>query len=175
MKLEIIKEMMVQRNFKEYKIREGYMIGVNNNNQFIYIKIFNGKFELNTVREFLSKFNIDSSGKIEIKTRGNFVEVSQLVLICKNFQNSHVKEFKEVSKHIQLIKEDFFNINITKKTPLHEKVNPEDVSTGKYIRNKKEIAIIKEDDPNCIFYNFVKGDVIRVVRSDGEIYYRLVR
>jgi DNA-directed RNA polymerase subunit H (RpoH/RPB5) len=175
MKLEIIKEMMVQRNFREYKIREGYMIGVNDKNQFIYIKIFNGKFELNTVREFLSKFIVDSTGKIEIRTSKAIVEVVQLVIVCKSFQNSHVKEFKEVSKRIELIKGDFFNINITKKAPLHQKVSPEDVTMGQYVRNKKEIAIIKEDDPNCIFYNFVKGDVIRVVRSDGEIYYRLVR
>ena len=169
MKLDIIKEMMVQRNFREYKIRESYMIGVNDDNQFIYIKIFNGKFELNIVREFLSKFTIDSNGKIETKTSKETVEVAQLVIICKSFQNSHVKEFKEVSKHIQLIRGDFFNINITKKAPLHQKVKEN------IIRNKKEIAIIKEDDPNCIFYNFIKGDVIRVVRSDGEIYYRLVR
>jgi hypothetical protein len=175
MKLEIIKEMMVQRNFQEYKIREGYMIGINYNKQFIYIKIFNGKLELNTVREFLSKFMIDSQGKIKIKTSKDIMEVIELVIVCKNFQNSHLKEFKEVSKHIQLIKSDFFNINITKKAPLHQKVTAEDMVQNKFVRNKKEIAIIKEDDPNCIFYNFVKDDVIRVVRSDGEIYYRLVR
>jgi Chloriridovirus RNA polymerase II subunit Rpb5b len=166
MKVDIIKEMMVQRNFREYKIREDYMMGVNNDNKFIYIKIFNGKFELNVVREFLSNFIIDSNGKIEAKTSK---EIIQLVIVCKNFQNSHVKEFKDVSKRIQLIKGDFFNINITKKAPLHQKVN------DNTIRNKKEIAIIREDDPNCIFYNFTKGDIIRVIRSDGEIYYRLVR
>lgn len=168
MKVEIIKEMMVQRNFKEYKIREGYMLGVNDDNKYIYIKIFNGKFELNVVREFLwSKFIIDSEGNI--KTKISNKEVVQLVIICKSFQNSHIKEFKGVSKHIQLIRGDFFNINITKKVPLHQKVD------GNIIKNKREIAIIKEDDPNCIFYNFVRGDVIRVTRSDGDICYRLVR
>jgi len=168
MKPDIIKEMMVQRNFHEYKIREKYMIGVNDENKFLYIKIFQGKFELNVVREFLwSKFIIDSEGNITTKISNK--EVVQLVIICKSFQNSHVKEFKEVSKKIQLIRGDFFNINITKKAPLHQKIE------NNIIRNKREIAIIKEDDPNCIFYNFVKGDVIRVVRSDGDICYRLVR
>src|SRR5574344_1310005 len=92
MKLDIVKEMMVQRNFKEYKIREGYMIGVNDDNKYIYIKIFSGKFELNVVREFLwSKFIIDNEGNI--KTKISNKEVVQLVIICKSFQNSHVKEF----------------------------------------------------------------------------------
>lgn len=168
MKLEVVKEMMLQRNFKEYKIRDTYMLGVNHENKFLYIKIFNGKFELNIVREFLwSKFTIDEEGNIKLKIVDK--EVVQLVIICKSFQNSHIKEFKEISKHIQLIREDFFNINITKKAPLHQKVDPN------IIQNKREIATIKEEDPNCIFYNFVKGDVIRITRYDGDIYYRLVR
>jgi hypothetical protein len=173
MKLDIIKEMMVQRDFQEHKIREGYMIGVRYNqtnecDEYIYIKIFNGKFELNVVREFLwSKFTIDNDGNILAKISGK--NVVQLVIVCESFQNSHVKEFKEVSSHIQLIRSDFFNINTTKKAPQHQKVN------GREVRNKREIAIINEADPNCIFYNFIKGDVIRVTRSDGDICYRLVR
>jgi DNA-directed RNA polymerase subunit H (RpoH/RPB5) len=168
MKLEVIKEMMVQRNFQEYKVREGYIMGVNDNNEYIYIKIFNSKFELNVVREFLwSKFIIDSSHKIV--TKKSQKNVVHLIIICKSFQNSHVKEFKEISNHIQLIKEDFFNINITKKAPKHQKVDQS------IIYNKKELPTIKEDDPNCIFYNFVKGDLIRIIRFDGEICYRLVR
>lgn len=168
MKLEVVKEMMLQRNFKEYKIRDNYMLGINHENKFLYIKIFNGKFELNIVREFLwSKFTINEEGNIKLKIADK--EVVQLVIICKSFQNSHIKEFKEISKHIQLIREDFFNINITKKAPLHQKVDPN------IILNKREIATIKEEDPNCIFYNFIKGDVIRITRYDGDIYYRLVR
>jgi DNA-directed RNA polymerase subunit H (RpoH/RPB5) len=168
-KLEVIQEMMAQRNFKEYKKRDDYLMGVNDHNQFIYIKIYQGKFELNTVREFLwSKFIINSSG--DIVTKISQKNVVQLVIVCKNFQNSHLKEFKEISNHIQLIKSDFFNINITKKSPQHSKVI--DYS---FLKNKKELPIIKEDDPNCIFYNFKKGDIIRVVRSDGDICYRLVK
>lgn len=167
-KLEIVKQMMLQRNFIEYKIREDYMMGINKNDQYIYIKIFPGKLELNVIREFLwSKFIIDSNGTIIIKKTNK--KVVELIIICKSFQNSHVKEFKIISKHIQLIREDFFNINITKKAPLHQKVNPN------IIQNKREIAIIKTSDPNCIFYNFVEGDIIRVTRFDGDICYRIVR
>jgi DNA-directed RNA polymerase subunit H (RpoH/RPB5) len=182
-KIEIVKEMMEQRNFKECKTREdsSIIIGVNDENEYIYIKMFSSKFELNTVREFLwSKFDIDSGGVISIRQRrvessrdppglGSSPNVAQLVIICASFQNSHVKEFTEISKRIQIIKSDFFNINITKKAPLHQKVNKN------MIKNKKELPIIKEDDPNCVFYNFSKGDVIRVIRFDGDICYRLVK
>lgn len=168
MKIEIVKEMMVQRNFQEYKAREGYLLGKNNKEEYIYIKIFNDKFELNVVREFLwSKFTIDVHGNIT--TKNSKKNVVQLVIICKSFQNTHVKEFKEISKHIQLIRDDFFNINITRKAPMHQKVDKN------FINNQKELPTIKESDPNCIFYNFTKGDLIRVTRFDGDICYRVVR
>jgi DNA-directed RNA polymerase subunit H (RpoH/RPB5) len=169
MKIENVKEMMVQRNFKEYKSNENYIIGINHNRQYIYIKIYETKFELNTVREFLKlKFILNDN---EIYTKSTKKHVVQLVIICKSFQKSHVKEFRETySKNIQIIRSDFFNINITKKAPLHQKVD--DLT---FIKNKRELPIIKSDDPNCIFYNFSKGDVIRVIRSDGDICYRLVK
>ena len=177
-KIEIVKQMMIQRNFRESKTQEDCIMGINNDkNEYIYIKIFNSKFELNTVREFLwSNFDIDSSGVILIRQKpstrepaASLLEVSQLVIISTSFQNSHVKEFTEISKRIQLVRSDFFNINITKKAPLHQKV------TKDVIKNKKEIPIIREDDPNCVFYNFTKGDIIRIIRSDGDICYRLVK
>lgn len=164
---QVVKEMMVQRNFQEYKSGDGYIVGKNDNKEYIYIKIFNSKLELNVVREFLSsKFTITHSG---IFVKNTYKQVAQLIIICKSFQNLHVKEFKEMSNHIQLMKEDFFNINITKIAPKHEKVNQT------LIQNVKELPIIREDDPVCIFYNYIKGDVIRVIRKDGEIVYRLVR
>jgi DNA-directed RNA polymerase subunit H (RpoH/RPB5) len=168
-KIEIVKEMMVQRGFEEYKNGgENYLMGKSASNTYIYIKIFKGKFELNVVREFLwSKFSVNSNGDITYKKNNN--QIVQLVIVCKSFQNSHVKEFKEISNHIQLIRSDFFNINITKKAPYHHKIE------NVFNINKREIPALKDDDPNCIFYNFVKGDVIRVVRSNGDICYRLVR
>lgn len=171
MKIENIKDMMVKRNFKEYKNGESYIIGVNDNNDFIYIKMYETKFELNVVREFLkSKFILNNS---DIYTKSSKKHVAQLIIICKSFQNSHIKEFNEAySKNIQLIRNDFFNINITRKAPLHQKVD--DLSKV-HILNKKELPIIKIGDPNCVFYNFCKGDVIRIVRSDGDICYRLVK
>ncbi|ABF82122.1 hypothetical protein MIV092R [Invertebrate iridescent virus 3] len=171
MKIDVVREMMAQRGFEEYKIRPEYMVGVNREtNDYIYIKIFPGKFELNTVREFLARQFypiIDPDEKIV--TKKTFKHIVQLVIISKTFQNSHFKEFREISRRIQLIRSDFFNINITTKAPRHERV-PKD-----YIKNRFEIPIIKETDPNCIFYNFVKDDVIRVTRSDGDICYRLVK
>lgn len=158
--------MMIQRGFVTIKTFEDYLVGKTEDNKYIYVKIFNSKLELNNVRSFLSvNFTIDNEN-IFLKDTEKIID--QLVIICDSFQPNHVKEFMGISKHIQLICSGFFKINITKKAPLHQKV------PSTLIKNKREIPIIKLSDPNCIFYNFQKGDVIRVVRSDGDICYRLV-
>jgi DNA-directed RNA polymerase subunit H (RpoH/RPB5) len=167
-KINNIKEMMVQRGFETIKEYEDYLLGENiNTKEYIYIRIFNGKLELNTVRKFLCTNFTFEGGNVILKNSDKVIV--QLVIVCTSFQNSHIKEFVDISNHIQLIRSDFFNINITKKAPLHQKV------PSNLIQNKKELPIIKITDPNCIFYNFKKRDVIRVVRSDGDICYRLVK
>ena len=171
-RIENVKQMMVQRGFKICKEEESYLIGSREaqdeeDKEYIYIKIFNDKFELKVVREFLSStFNLES---FNLKLKTSNKNVVQLVIISNSFQNSHVKEFMEVSKHIQLFRSDFFDINITKKAPKHHKID------GNLIKNKREIAVIRVDDPICLFYKFEKGDLIRVIRFDGEIGYRLVK
>lgn len=170
-KVENVKQMIGQRGFKIFKEEESHILGWreahDESREYIYVKIFNTKFELKVVREFLSStFNLES---FNLKLKKSNKNVVQLVIISNSFQNSHIKEFMEVSRHIQLIRSDFFNINITRKAPKHHKI---DVN---FIKNKKEIAVIKIDDPICVFYKFEKGDLIRVVRFDGEISYRLVK
>jgi hypothetical protein len=167
-KINNVKEMMVQRGFETIKEYQDYFLGENTTKEYLYIKIFNGKLELNTVRKFLcANFTFEGRNILLKNSLGKVIV--QLVIICTSFQNSHVKEFMDISNHIQLIRSDFFNINITKKAPLHQK------APSNLIRNKKELPAIKITDPNCVFYNFQKGDVIRVVRSDGDICYRLVK
>lgn len=171
--LDTVKELILQRGFEEYKYGQHYLIGKRvDSEEYIYIKIFDDKLELNVVREFLSsKFTITNN---DMFTKHKNLRVVQLIIICKSFQNSHLKEFKELSNRVQLIKTDFFNINVTKKSPPHTKVcDEETLAILKKI--KKNLPLLKEEDPNCVFYNFRKGDIIRVLRSNGDICHRLVK
>jgi hypothetical protein len=52
-KINNVKEMMVQRGFETIKEYQDYFLGENTTKEYLYIKIFNGKLELNTVRKFL--------------------------------------------------------------------------------------------------------------------------
>ncbi|AHL67511.1 RNA polymerase II subunit [Chloriridovirus anopheles1] len=101
-----IKEMITQRGFQEYKYRPTYLIGKKQDcDEFIYVKIFSDKLALNIVREFLSsKFTIEGDC---IFVKNLPIHVVQLVIVCKSFQNSHLKEFKQLSNRVQIIKSDF--------------------------------------------------------------------
>jgi DNA-directed RNA polymerase subunit H (RpoH/RPB5) len=145
------------------------MTGVNHKGEYIYVHIFEDKLDLNRMREFLSSnFTITSDGSITIKNTDCIV--AELVVVCKSFQNSHVKEFKVVSHRIQLMREDFFNVNITEKAPGHRLADPNTV-----VLYKSSLPVLKLDDPMCVFYNFAKSDLIQITRSDGEICYRVVK
>lgn len=174
LKIDVVQEFLFQRGFKEVKNRKGVLVGVRQSGhvpEYLYIKIFETKFELNTTREFVwSNFTINPDSQILEKTSKNVV--CQLVIVCLSFQNSHVKEFREASKNIQIIRSDFFHVNITKIVPHHEKVLGN--GSGPVI-SKKGLPAIKEDDPVCTFYFFKKGDLIRVIRKNGEICYRVVK
>lgn len=70
---------------------------------------------------------------------------------------------------------DELQYNITKHryVPLHEKLSPEEKNNFKE-RFGLKIPIIKVTDPVSRFYNFKKGDIIRVYRSDYPVY-RIVK
>jgi DNA-directed RNA polymerase subunit H (RpoH/RPB5) len=181
-KLNTVYEMIAQRRFKVVSDNvvdgsdaddippKGDILArsVDEAKSYMYVKLLGGKFELGTIREFIwSTFDILPEA-VGLRLKGTRKNVIQMVIISKSFQKTHLSEFKEVSSCIQLIREDFFNINVTKKAPVHEKVS-------NWEFKKRDLPIIKLEDPICIFHNFTKGDVIRVVRSDGDIAYRIVR
>jgi DNA-directed RNA polymerase subunit H (RpoH/RPB5) len=157
----------------------------------IYVKLFENKLELNVVREFLANNFIISEDVIKLRvdtlkrqTRKKDLErvnssewenviVEELIIVCKSYQNSHTNEFRDVSKHIQIIRSDFFNVNVTKISPTHQKVDLKTITEMGF--KKHNIPIILSSDPQCVFNNFKKGDLIRVIRRCGEISYRIVK
>lgn len=169
--MNIVKEFIVERGFPNIEEdRNEFLIGRNNDNKIIYVKIYD-KLELNNVKEFLSKtFEFTTCEVIYKKTEEY---VLNIVIICKSFQKSHLKEFNCISDKIQLINKHFFNVNITKTgIPKHKKVTGDpDWERFRY----QNLPIIRISDPVCIFYNFKLHDLIHITRSNGDIACRIVK
>jgi DNA-directed RNA polymerase subunit H (RpoH/RPB5) len=164
-----VKEMMRKRGFPSLKmLSNGDMEAANPLGESMYVKFFQGKLDLTSVKDYLgSNFLILNNG--DVVTRKDSKLVVQVIIICESFQKSHVNEFKAISKTIQLIRKDFFNIDITRKAPLHVKVSAD------LILKKNNLPILKTDDAMCTYHNFSTGDLVEITRSNGMICYRLVR
>lgn len=190
---QVIKEMIEHRGYIEYLypvrksktlVSDILIACKSDQRSAICVKIFENKLELNVVREFLAKNFKISEDVIELQigdilkrrkesSGPESVIVEELIIVCKSYQNSHTNEFRDVSKHIQIIRSDFFNVNVTKIAPTHQKVDLETITEMGF--KKHNIPIILSSDPQCVFNNFKKGDLIRVVRRCGEISYRIVK
>ena len=78
--------------------------------------------------------------------------------------------------NFELFLEEDLQVNITKHKYQHtlEKIHPK---TAQEIKKKfgTKFPILKKDDPISRFYNFEKGDLIKVTRKNNNIIYRIVK
>jgi len=77
---------------------------------------------------------------------------------------------------IELFAEEDLQINITKHRlqPIFEKLKDEEALEFKKTFGLK-FGVLRVDRPIARFYDYSKGDVIRIIRSDGYINYRIVK
>lgn len=100
---------------------------------------------------------------------------SHAILVYEGVPTANVKkqidELSKIGKTIEIFSADDLQLNITKHilVPKHELLK-----ISKF-KDKINLPIILRSDPICRFYNFPKGEVIKVTRRDGFIAYRIVR
>lgn len=77
---------------------------------------------------------------------------------------------------IELFHNDDLQFNITKHrlVPQHIQLSKEEATEFKAMYGVS-IPILLRSDPVCRFYDFAKGDIVKVVRKDGFVAYRIVR
>jgi DNA-directed RNA polymerase I, II, and III subunit RPABC1 len=91
--------------------------------------------------------------------------------------NNAINDFANIDMKFELFSSIDLMYNITKHylVPKHERVSKEELAD---IQSKLDIKalpkISKKDDPIAKFYDYSKGDVIKVYRKGGEIGYRIV-
>ena len=158
------KEMIVQRGYQIQEEDETYIIGINNLLKQIYvILISTPKFNIEKLTEYINILN-----NVDIK-HGIIIYKNATPVAKKMVQNN-------TNMYIELFREEELLYNITKHSlvPIHEFLSDSDI-----IRFKKKfgvkIPIILSTDAIARFYNFKKGSIIRVIRKDDYVSYRIVR
>lgn len=126
--------------------------------------------------------NVTSLGVERMKEYVNFMETNNykhgiIVYITVTSKASKIIENENIAnKIIELFyyKELMFNITRHIKVPKHIRLSNEEAENFKN-KHGTSFSSMKTTDPISKFYNFNKGDVIKIIQNDGYISYNIVK
>ena len=155
--IETVKDMIQQRGYLISEEDDEKFIGVDENKQSIVV-----------FTTLVDKFNVDRiKEKVAIL---NSINANHCIVIYGNSVTSMAKKLVEnsVEKKFELFTQDELQYNITKHrlVPKHIKLNNEDAKDFKKKYGLKFPALLKTD-PVCRFYDFQRGDVIKIIRQES--------
>lgn len=165
--INTILEMFEQRGYSDIKQNEEYITANDTDNNIVRVKL-----------NIIEKLNVAEINSIihELQTDN----ISHCIVVFEGVPTPTVKNListlPDLNLNIELFKSEDLFFNITKHilVPKHEKINKQE-----QIQFKKSfgtnIPILLKSDPISKFYNFKKGDIIKVTRKNGFISYRIVK
>lgn len=170
--MEVIGEMLDQRGYSTNS-KDEYILADNNKDQLVVFFCSDVKFNLDKLKFYISKMN-----EIELN-HCIIVYTDQITSTAKKaIDNLEIikPEGSIVPAEIELFSLKELQYNLTKHilVPKHTKLSDED---SLQIRKKfgHNLASILKTDPVVRFYNFKKGDIIKITRKEGYIMYRIVK
>ena len=124
----------------------------------------------------LPKFNVKSMA--EYISLMNEIGISHGLIVYKDSVTAMTKKAIEQSSEmrLELFAENDLQYNITKHRlqPTFERLKYTDAEKFKNKHGLK-YPTLRKDDPIALFYDFSKGDVIKITRNTGHVMYRMVR
>ena len=123
------------------------------------------------------KFNVKCLSEYISLT--NEMGIKHLLIVYKNGITSTTKKTIDTIKediYIELFEEDSLQFNITKHRlqPIFEILDKQEALEFKK-RFGLKFPIMRKEDPIALFYDYKKGDIIRVIKKTGIIDYRIVK
>lgn len=158
------REMLDQRGFSIVDDCEEYLLGEKSETDAIAV-FFDTSQKLDTdkVKIYISKMK-----EFELKA---------CIIVCKDDTTAPAKKvIEELQEYkIEVFKEESLRYNITKHrlVPKHTQLSRSEATEFKKKYGTKIFVLLKTD-PIAQFYNFQKGDIIRVDRPDGVVF-RIVK
>lgn len=164
--LENLQLMMLNRGFVFIKKKdENKLIYANLNNHKIIVWIFMGeKLNIESIKEFITILENDKF-KHGIIIYENLITASTKKIL-ENLYKFHIEIF--------LLNELQYDITKFKYYCHHQKVSDEE---AKSIKEKfgNSLPTLLKTDVISRYFNFQKNDIIKIIRKNGTIIYRLVK
>ena len=160
----ICTEMLVDRGYSMNKKSENVFYFNNNNNNIIVFLNILPKLYINAVKECISYLE-------EEKINHGIIIYNNLITssankIINNLFNMTIEIFSIEKLQFNITKHKYYNTHV-KLTENEKKKFIEKIGI--------KIPIIKITDPISKYFNYSKGDVIKILRNDNSISYRLVK
>lgn len=164
--LKIAMEMIQQRDYTDIDLQEDRVIATKPDGKKMIIFL-----------STIPKFNVKSMSEYISIT--NEIGIKHLLIIYKDGVTSSTKKAIEQLQddiYVELFAEENLQFNITKHRlqPVFQKLDDRDNKVFK-VKYGVKFPIMKSDDPIACFYNYKKGDIIRIIRKSGIIDYRIVK
>ena len=156
--INVCKEMFSIREYVIFEEGEWYLKAKTNKNLNIFLYIITS-----------NKLNIDIINYYySILITSN---IKHAILIYQNTVTPSVKKVLEnVNINIELFCIDELQYNI-----INHILVPEHIKIDNRKRNDKKYPVLKRNDAVSRFMGFKHGDIIKINRKDGTIYYRFVK
>lgn len=107
----------------------------------------------------------------------NTLNIKHIIIVYKNkITPSTKKIMKHCEIEIEIFEQDDISYDLTKHKYYFPHIKVDDV-TKKELLDKygNNLPIILKNDKIVTFFNFKKGDVLKILRKDNNIYYRIVK
>lgn len=170
--IQTLTEMVNQREYKIIVKEDDRIIGCKTNGDKIVVFLEPViKFNVDRFKEYVGKLEqLNSSSPRREYTEGIVIYIDCVTPTGKRM----IKESFDV--HLQLFSIDEIQFNITKHrlVPTHIKLEEKESKEFKKKFGLKHPAILTTD-PVSRFYGYKRGDVVKIVRSNGFITYRIVK
>jgi DNA-directed RNA polymerase subunit H (RpoH/RPB5) len=159
-------EMLQQRDYTIDDIQQDRVIGIKPDGKKMIMFLSSiPKFNVKCMSEYISITN-----EFGIK---------HLLIVYKDGVTASTKKAIEQLQddiYIELFAEENLQFNITKHRlqPVFQRLEENESKEFK-LKYGLKFPIMKKDDPIASFYDYHKGDIIRIIRKNGIIDYRIVK
>ena len=162
---QICKEMLTQREYEIIEDEEDKIIALKpDGDQMLVFFSDSPKFNVKNIQVYISLMNE--------------LQIFHAIIVYKDGVTAFTKKAidQSIEMKFELFAEEDLQYNITKHRyqPKFEKLSLDDaIILKKQFGNN--FPIIRKEDPISRFYNYQRGDVIKVIRNNGYISYRIVK
>ncbi len=168
-------EMLTQRGFTFEE--KGEPLEINGDKEYIVVHHHKTDDKIMVFPKIFERLNVDQINFISVLQRE---KVNHAIIVYEGTITPLVKNVLAnallINLEIEAFKSEDLQYNITKHelVPLHEKASKQEVVQIAKKLPLNKLPYLLRTDPVCRFYNFQKGNVIRVTRRSGFVAYRIV-